>query len=86
MGKAPRECGVRPAKVSRVAFHPNVYVLAVGYEDGLILLVRLNDASELLVRPATEGSEITAMAWDKAGRHLAFGCEDGRAGILTLPS
>jgi hypothetical protein len=38
------------------------------------------------VRPATEGSEITAMAWDKAGRHLAFGCEDGRAGILTLPS
>ena len=23
MGKPPRECGVRPAKVSRVAFHPN---------------------------------------------------------------
>ncbi|MBZ6077411.1 WD40 repeat domain-containing protein [Microvirga puerhi] len=85
MGKAPRECGVRPAKVSRVAFHPNAYVLAVGYEDGCILLIRLADASELLVRPATKESGITAMAWDKAGRHLAFGCEDGRAGILALP-
>jgi WD40 repeat protein len=86
MGKAPRECGVRPAKVSRVAFHPNTSVLAVGYEDGCILLIRLADASELLVRPAVPDSGITAMAWDKAGRRLAFGCEDGRAGILTLPA
>jgi WD40 repeat protein len=86
MGKPPRECGVRSAKVTRVAFHPNVYVLAIGYEDGCILLVRLNDASELLVRQAVDGSEVTAMAWDKPGKHLAFGCADGRAGILTLPT
>ncbi|HEY8383729.1 MAG TPA: WD40 repeat domain-containing protein [Microvirga sp.] len=85
-GKAPRECGVRPAKVSRVAFHPNVYVLAVGYEDGCILLIRLSDASELLVRPAVKESGVTAMAWDKAGKRLAFGCADGQAGILTLPT
>ncbi|MGO4707409.1 WD40 repeat domain-containing protein [Microvirga sp. 2MCAF38] len=86
MGKAPRECGVRAAKVSRVAFHPNVYVLAVGYEDGCILLIRMNDASELLVRPAVKGSGITALVWDKPGKRLAFGCEDGQAGILTLPT
>ena len=67
MGKAPRECGVRPAKVSRVAFHPNTYVLAVGYEDGCILLIRLNDASELLVRPAVEGQ-----------RHHGHGLGQGR--------
>lgn len=85
-GKAPRECGVRPAKVSFVAFHPNVYVLAVGYEDGCILMIRLTDASELLVRPTVPDSGITAMAWDKAGRRLAFGCGDGQAGILTLPT
>jgi WD40 repeat protein len=85
-GKPPRECGVRPAKVSFVAFHPNVYVLAVGYEDGCILLIRLTDASELLVRPAVKDSGVTALAWDKAGRRLAFGCEDGQAGILTLPT
>jgi WD40 repeat protein len=86
MGKAPRECGVRPARVSRVACHLKAPVLATGYEDGCILLIRLTDASELLVRREAEGSEVTALAWDKAGRRLAFGCEDGRAGILTLPA
>lgn len=85
MGKAPRECGVRPARVSRVAFHPKSYVLAAGYEDGCVLLIRLTDASELLVRPAQTGSGVTALAWDDKGRRLAFGCADGRAGVLTLP-
>src|SRR5215212_5816526 len=66
-GKAPRESGVRPAKVSRVAFHPQSYVLALGYEDGCLLLVRLTDGSELLARHPAEGSGITALAWDKAG-------------------
>jgi WD40 repeat protein len=84
-GKAPRECGVRPARVSRVAFHPKVPVLAMGYEDGCILLVRFTDASELLVRPARKGSGVTALAWDARGARLAFGCADGEAGLLTLP-
>jgi WD40 repeat protein len=86
MGKPPRECGVRPAKVTRVAFHPKTYVLAVGYEDGFILLIRLTDASELLVRPAVAGSGITAFAWDRVGKRLAFGGADGQAGVLTLPA
>ncbi|WP_046862563.1 WD40 repeat domain-containing protein [Microvirga massiliensis] len=86
MGKQPRECGVRPAKVTQVAFHPNTLILAVGYEDGCVLLVRLTDAAELLVRQAVPGSGITAMAWDKSGKHFAFGAQDGRAGILALPS
>jgi WD40 repeat protein len=85
MGKAPRECGVRSAKVSRVAFHPKSLVLAIGYEDGCILLVRLSDGSELLARAPTDGSGLTALAWDKAGQRLAFGAEDGQAGILALP-
>ncbi|UMY17774.1 WD40 repeat domain-containing protein [Methylobacterium organophilum] len=84
-GKAPRECGVRPARVSRVAFHPKAPVLAVGYEDGCILLVRFTDASELLVRPAVRGSAVSALVWDARGSRLAFGCGDGQAGILTLP-
>src|SRR5215211_5107051 len=86
MGKAPRECGVRPAKVSRVAFHPRAPVLAIGYEDGCILLVRLTDGSELLARAPVEGSGLTALAWDKAGQRLAFGTDDGQAGILALPA
>ncbi|CAO4166762.1 WD40 repeat domain-containing protein [Methylorubrum populi] len=85
-GKAPRECGVRPARVSQVSFHPKALVLAIGYEDGCILLVRFTDASELLVRPAVKGSAISALAWDAAGARLAFGCADGQAGLLTLPA
>ena len=45
----------------------------------------VTDASELLVRPAQRGSGITAFAWDKLGKRLAFGAEDGAAGVLTLP-
>lgn len=85
-GKAPRECGARHAKVSQVAFHPRALVLAVGYDDGCILMIRLTDASELLVRAAERGSGISAFAWDKAGKRLAFGAEDGAAGVLTLPA
>jgi WD40 repeat protein len=85
-GKAPRECGVRPARVARVAFHPKAPVLAIGYEDGCVLLVRLTDAAELLVRQAVAGSGVTALAWDGRGARLVFGCADGRAGLLTLPA
>lgn len=85
-GKAPRECGARHAKVTRVAFHPRALVLAVGYDDGCILMIRLTDASELLVRPALRDSGITAFTWDKGGKRLAFGTEDGMAGVLTLPA
>jgi hypothetical protein len=75
--------GVRyPAAVLAGGLAP---VLAVGYEDGCILLVRFTDASELLVRPAVRGSGVTALAWDGRGDHLVFGCADGQAGLLTLP-
>lgn len=86
MGKAPRECGVRHAKVSSVAFHPRALVVAIGYEDGCILLCRLTDAAELLVRAAhKDDGKITSMAWDKTGARMIFGSESGAAGILTLP-
>ncbi len=85
MGKAPRECGVRHARVTRVGFHPHVNVLAVGYEDGCVLLVRFDDGAELLARrPDEDKNPVTALAWDKAGGRLAFGCQDGAAGILTI--
>ncbi len=88
MGKAPRECGVRPRRVSCVAFHPASLVLAIGFEDGWVLLVRLTDASELLVRAprdANKAKAITALAWDAKGQRLAIGSADGYAGVLTLP-
>ncbi|WPP03994.1 WD40 repeat domain-containing protein [Methylocella tundrae] len=88
INKAPRECGVRQAKISCVAFHPKSPVLAQGYEDGMILLCRLADGAELLVRAsgAGENAAVTALCWDDAGRRLLFGCADGASGILTMPA
>jgi len=85
MGKAPRECGVRPRRVTRCAFHPKALVLAIGYDDGFVMLVRLTDAAELVVRRNEPGGAITALAWDSAGNRLLFGSEEGAAGLLTLP-
>jgi len=87
MGKAPRECGVRAARVSQVAFHPRALVVAVGYEDGFILLCRLADAAEILVRePRSGDGAVSALAWDAIGARLALGLDNGGAGILTLPA
>jgi len=86
MGKAPRECGVRHSKVSAVSFHPRALVVAIGYEDGCILLCRLTDSAELLVRPAVQKEgRVTSMGWNKTGNRMIFGTEEGAAGILTLP-
>ena len=51
---------MRPARVSQVAFHPGAPVLALGYEDGFVLLCRLSDATEIRVRQeAPEGGAIS---------------------------
>ena len=86
MGKAPRECGVRHSKVSAVSFHPRALVVAIGYEDGCILLCRLTDGAELLVRPAVQNDgRVTSMGWNRTGNRMIFGTEEGAAGVLTLP-
>jgi len=85
MGKAPRECGVRDARATRVAFHPRALVLAIGYSDGLVLLCRLADAAEILAR-AAGGGPVSALAWNANGTRLLFGLESGEAGMLSLPS
>ena len=85
ISKAPLECGVRQAKVTSVAFHPKSLVVAQGYEDGLLLLCRIPDGAEILVRAAAGGRRaINALAWDAAGRKLLFGAADGAAGLLDM--
>ncbi|WP_400769567.1 WD40 repeat domain-containing protein [Methylosinus sporium] len=88
MGEAPRECGVRAeVKVTRVAFHPSALAVAIGYEDGMVMLCRLTDAAELLVRAPEPGAptRISALSWDAKGTRLLVGAENGAAGVLTLP-
>ena len=88
MGKGPRECGVRPAKVTRVAFHPRSLVVAIGYDDGWVMICRITDAAEILVRsvPAEDkAGAISTLSWSEDGGRLLFGAEDGAAGVLDLP-
>jgi WD40 repeat protein len=87
INKAPLECGARNAKVTCVAFHPKSLVVAQGYDDGLVLLCRIPDGAEILVRAAPEGGRaISALAWDNAGGRLVFGTADGTAGLLDMPA
>jgi hypothetical protein len=46
-------------------------------------LVRIEDGAEILARKGT-GAPITALGWSAAGRALAFGAEDGEAGVIDL--
>ena len=88
MGKGPRECGVRASRVTAVAFHPRALVLAAGYEDGWVMISRLTDGAEIVVRstPDATRAAITALAWSDDGRRLLFGAQDGAAGVLDLPA
>ena len=69
MAKQPRECGVRRAKVSQVAFHPKALVVAIGYDDGWVMLCRLTDAAEILVR-RSDGPQSAAITALSAGPNL----------------
>jgi WD40 repeat protein len=83
MGKTPRLLAPAEAQVDVVACHPKQDVVAVGYADGLVLLVRLEDGAEVLARKPA-GAPITALAWSGTGKMLAVGAEDGEAGVIDL--
>lgn len=74
------KAGVR---VSQVAGHPSASVCAVGFADGLILLARIEDGAEILMREP-DGDPVTALAWRADGKAIAFGTEGGKAGVADL--
>jgi WD40 repeat protein len=83
MGKEPAMLAPLQARVSAVACHPKQDILAAGYSDGTILMVRLNDGAEILVR-RNGTAQVAALAWNAKGTQLAFAAEDGDAGLLEL--
>jgi WD40 repeat protein len=83
MGKSPRMLAPTQSRVAAVACHPSQDVVAVGFEDGLVLLVRIEDGAEIIAR-RPGAAAVSALAWEPAGRMVAFGTEDGEAGIVTL--
>jgi WD40 repeat protein len=82
MGKEPAMLAPLQARVTQVACHPKQDILAAGYSDGAILMVRINDGAEILVRG--KGEPVSALAWNAKGTLLAFAAEDGEAGLLEL--
>lgn len=84
MGKAPLELGTRGnTMVTAVACHPSEEVVAIGYEDGMVIAARFHDAKEVMLRRPGKGA-ITALTWDKAERRLVFGSAAGDCGIIDI--
>jgi WD40 repeat protein len=83
MGKEPAMFAPLQSRVSMVACHPKQDILAAGYSDGTILMVRMNDGAEILVR-RNGTAPVTALGWNAKGTQLAFATEDGDAALLEL--
>jgi hypothetical protein len=71
------------ARVTVVACHPFDRTVAVGYADGLVLLVRIQDGAEIILNRPGQGA-IAALAWSATGEWLAFGSEEGHARVIQF--
>jgi WD40 repeat protein len=85
MGKQPLmfATGPKDTKVTAIACHSKQQMVAAGYSNGMVLLVRLADGAEVLAR-GPEGASVTALTWRGDGKLLAMGTEDGKAGLLAI--
>jgi WD40 repeat protein len=84
MGKAPTElAGGDGVICTAVACHPQQEVVAAGFADGLVLRAEIGSGKVVPVAPPGHGG-ISALAWNPAGSHLAFGTETGFAGLVDL--
>jgi hypothetical protein len=64
------------------AAHPREPLIAAGYSNGLVLLVRLTDAAEIVMK-RPDGARISALTWSTDGA-LVIASESGKARILQL--
>ncbi len=83
MGRQPQMLAASPSRVAVVACHPRQPVAAVGYSDGAVVLVRIDDGALIQVK-AAGASPVSALGWDENGQTLAFGTEAGEAGALSF--
>ena len=83
MGKQPAMLAPLQARVSAVACHPKQDIMASGYSDGTVLMIRLEDGAEILLRP-NKGAAVSALAWNAKGTLLAFADEEGDGGLLEF--
>jgi len=83
MGKQPAMLAPLQARVTTVACHPRQEILAAGYSNGTVLMVRMSDGAEILVRRSND-VPVSALGWNAGGTLLAFSDEAGDVGLLEL--
>ena len=57
--------------------------MAIGYSDGMIMAVRIDDGKEAILKRAGKGA-ISSLGWDQSGTRIAYGSEAGEAGVIDL--
>ena len=82
MGKEPAMLAPLQARVAVVACHPKQDILACGYSDGTILMVRLEDGAEILVR-RNGTAPVTAARLERQGHAARFRRRERRGGLVA---
>jgi len=85
IGKQASEVGYdESALVVRVAGAPGLNVVAAGLDDGRVWACDLS-GHKITPLKAEKGSPITALAITADAKRVAWGCEDGEAGVADVP-
>jgi WD40 repeat protein len=95
MGRSADQLRARPGLVTAVACHPKDPMLAAGYADGGVHLLRFADGADVYAAgppPPSESPDdplkpqtaVEHLVWSADGRSLAWGGQDGKAGWMSL--
>lgn len=80
-GKNAQQAGGYLSLVTSVAWHPVSNILALGHKDGMIALAQPDNERSLYMR-APDGAAVSHLAWRADGAVLAFGSDEGAAGLI----
>jgi len=84
MGKQAAEVGYdEAAMVVRVAGAPGLNWVAAGLDDGRVWACELS-GQRIVPLKAEKGSAVTALAMTADAQRVAWGCEDGAAGVAEV--
>ena len=85
-GKAPLLLGPDfGVPVTRLAPHPADSLVAVGYDNGALVLLPVHEGNALPLLPASD-DKLAALVWTDDGRVLYAGCESGMLYRFTVES
>lgn len=86
MGKEAAEVGYEDgSQVVRVAATPDKYIVAAGLNDGRVWVMDAKAGKREWIR-ADKGEPVSALAISADGARIAWGCEDGSAGLADVPA